>query len=111
MTTGPTPPVTSFTVSFPDPMCSAPDLASAFDTALRQVARALSDGMCTADGTPARPQLEQLRTELEAQRAIALDAGIVDPLWVRETVRRVADWSPESELSLLAALGAIARAR
>ena len=68
------------------------DLAAAFDAALRQV------------------ELERLRADLHAQRAAALEAGGVDPEWVRRTVRRVVEWTPETELALVAALGAIARA-
>lgn len=86
------------------------DLAAAFDDALGQVERALAGGMATRDGGPARPQLERLRGEIEAQRHVAAAAGVPDPIWVRRTVRWVAGWAPETELSLLAALGRIARA-
>ena len=92
-------------------MTVTPDLASTFDAALRQVQHAHDEGMRTAWGDSARPQLQQLRADLEAQRAFALKSGAVDPTWVRDVVRRVAEWTPESELSLLAALGAIARVR
>ena len=86
------------------------DLAAAFDAALRQVERALGDDMHTPAGASARPELERLRDDLHAQRAAALEAGGVDPEWVRRTVRRVVEWTPETELVLVAALGAIARA-
>lgn len=94
---------------------TAPDdaLAAAFDHALRQVDRALAgaDAMHTADGEPARPRLVQLRDALATERESARARGHVDPEWVRATVRDVAAWTPDSELSLLAALGGIARVK
>lgn len=86
------------------------DLDSAFAAALEQVARAQETGLRTADGEPAADQLEQLRTELETERAVAAGRGTADPKWVRRVVRWVAEWTPETDLTLLAALGAIARA-
>jgi hypothetical protein len=88
----------------------APELTAALDTALRQVDRALAADMRTRTGSSARPQLEQLRAELRARRADADRAIAVDAEWLRETVRGVVAWAPESELTLVAALGAIARA-
>jgi hypothetical protein len=86
------------------------DLAAAFDAALRQVERALGDDMRTLAGASARPELERLRAELHAQRGAAVAAGGADPEWVRRTVRDVVAWAPETELPLVAAIGAIARA-
>jgi hypothetical protein len=92
---------------------SSPDnaLATAFDHAIAQVERAIAGGEArTADGEPATPRLAELRAALVAERSAALRRGGVDPTWVRDTVRAVAAWTPDSELALLAALGGIARA-
>lgn len=85
-------------------------LAAAFDRAIRQVERAIAGDLRTASGEPAVPELEQLRDDLLSKREAALARGEVDAAWVRRTVRWVAGWTPEAELPLLAALGAIARA-
>ena len=90
-------------------MTSGP-IAAAFDHALQQVDRAIAAGMPTATGEPAAPELARLRTALVTAREAAVARGHVDRDWVRDTVRAVAAWTPESELSLLAALGGIARA-
>ena len=88
-------------------------LAAAFDHAISQVDRALAsggDGGSTASGEPAAPYLARLRAALVQEREAALARGAVDGAWVRETVRAVAEWTPHTELALLAALGGIARA-
>jgi len=85
-------------------------LAAAFDHAIAQVDRALAAELRTGAGEPAAPELARLRALLVAERAAAVARGGVDREWVRETVRAVAAWTPDSELSLLAALGGIARA-
>ena len=91
-------------------MPAAPELIAALDAALRQVDRALAADMRTRAGDSARPQLEQLRTELRARRDAAAETASVDAHWLRDTVRSVAGWAPDTELTLIAALGAIARA-
>ena len=88
----------------------AADLESAFDTALRHVQRSISSGMKTSGGSSARPQLETLETKLRRERAKALELGIVDHEWFQKTVRWVVEWVPETDLTLVAALGRIARA-
>jgi hypothetical protein len=85
-------------------MVSAPSLAGAFAAALRAVERRLSDG-----GEHA-VKLAQLRDALHAERDAALARGAPDPAWVRRIVRDVAAWAPDDDLTLLAALGGIARA-
>ena len=65
--------------------------------------------MKTSDGSSAQPQLETLETELKRERAKALTMGTVDRVWLQKTVRWVVEWVPEKELTLLAALGQIAR--
>ena len=92
-------------------MAKPADLESAFDTALRHVQRSISSGMKTSSGSSARPQLEALETELRRERVKALELGIVDREWLQKTVRGVVEWVPEKELTLVAALGAIARTR
>jgi hypothetical protein len=66
--------------------------------------------MQTSGGSSARPQLETLETELKNERAKALQRGTVDREWLQKTVRSVVEWVPDKELTLLAALGQIARA-
>jgi hypothetical protein len=76
------------------------------DAALRAVDQALTSGMRTISGAPATPHLERLRDGLLAMRA-----GVaVDPVELRAMIRAVADWTPELEVTLLSALGAVARA-
>jgi hypothetical protein len=91
-------------------MPAAPELIAAFDAALRQVDRAVAADMRTRTGKPAREQLDRLRTELLARRDAAVETAAVDPDWVRDAVRGVVGWAPETELTLIAALGGIARA-
>ena len=83
----------------------------AFQRALEVVDRAVLSNLIAADGEPAAPHLERLRARLIAERDIAIARGSVDPVWVRSVVRWVAEWAPESDITLLAALGAIARAK
>jgi len=87
-----------------------PDLESAIDKALTQVRRALASGMETMDGSSARPQLETLERELAAQKAFVSKRGSVDREWLQTTIRWVIEWVPDDELTLVASLGAIARA-
>jgi hypothetical protein len=82
-------------------------LDAAIDAAMRAVERALAKNMEAADGTPARPRLERLRGELLVMR----HRGTVDSDKLRHLIRSVANWAPEDEVSLLASLGAVARAR
>jgi hypothetical protein len=86
-----------------------PDLEGAIDKALTQVQRALASGMETTDGSSARPQLEKLGHELADQRSYASDHGSIDREWLQTTIRWVVEWVPDDELTLVAALGAIAR--
>jgi hypothetical protein len=86
------------------------DLEVAFDEALRQVERSLAGGLETNDGDSARSQLEKLERELRRERDHALIRGHVDREWFTQTVRWVTEWVPETEITLIAALGRIARA-
>lgn len=67
-------------------------------------------GMRTIAGEPAAAHLEKLQQELTLERARALERGGLDREWFQKTVRDLIEWAPETELSLVAALGRIARA-
>lgn len=86
-----------------------PQLQLAFDLALARIERLLANDMKTVRGLSARPQLEKLEKELKHERAAALERQTVDREWLQKTVRWVAEWVPDKELALLAALGGIAR--
>jgi hypothetical protein len=86
------------------------DLESAFDKALTQIRRSISSGMKTSGGSSARPQLETLETELKREQVKALERGGVDREWLQKTVRWVVEWVPDTNLTLVAALGRIVRA-
>jgi hypothetical protein len=79
---------------------------AALDAALRAADAALAGGMRTASGASASPQLEQLRAGLLAMRG----RGSVDAGELRTMIRAVAEWAPEQDVTLLSALGAVARA-
>lgn len=81
----------------------------AFDEVLKAVERALESGMQSATGRDARVELESLRSELQSERASAVERGSVDREWLRAIVQDVAAWTPQTELALLAALGRLAR--
>jgi hypothetical protein len=65
--------------------------------------------MTTIDGSPARPLLDRLEEELKIQRSDAIARGAIDRDWFQRTVRWMDEWVPESEITLIAALGRIAR--
>lgn len=87
------------------------ELELAFDSAIAQTRKYLDSGMTTAAGESARPRLEELQHELEHQRARAAETGAVDQQWLQTTVREIVKWLPDSELTLIAALGRIARVK
>lgn len=86
------------------------DLENAFDAALTHVTRLIRTDMKTADGNSARTQLEELEKQLKRERAKAVERRTIDREWFQKTVRWVVEWVPDDELTLVAALGAIARA-
>ena len=63
-----------------------------------------------AGGRVEGAELRRLLEELGARRAMAAEGRGLDREWAGRTVRWVAGWLPESELPLLARLGAIVRA-
>jgi len=90
-------------------MAGTAELESAFDAAIAQIRSTIEAGMQTATGDDARSQLEHLSQELVRQRQLSVDSGSVDRDWLQKTIRWVADWAPETDLTLIAALGRIAR--
>jgi hypothetical protein len=82
----------------------------AFEAALTHVERSLATGLKTINGDSARPELEKLAQDLRLQRDRALERGAVDRVWFQQTVRWVTEWVPDTEITLIAALGRIARA-
>ena len=85
------------------------ELEIAFDAALTEVRKCKGAGMIAIDGNSAAEYLEQLGEELTAERARAIERGAVDREWFQKTVRWLVQWVPESDLTLIAALGRIAR--
>jgi hypothetical protein len=85
------------------------ELVGAFDVAIAQTRKCLEAGMTTSNGESARRHLEVLQQELEREREHAVEAGAVDREWLQKTVRALVEWVPETELTLIAALGIIAR--
>ena len=81
----------------------------AFESALRHVERSLATGMKTMNGDSARPQLKKLERELRLQHDRARNRGTVDRDWFQQTVRWVTEWVPDTEITLIAALGRIVR--
>jgi hypothetical protein len=86
------------------------ELESAFDAAIAQTRKSIQTGMTTIRGEPAGPYLEKLEEELKLERPQALTRGAADREWFQRTVRGLIEWVPETELTLIAALGRIARA-
>jgi hypothetical protein len=90
-------------------LAKAQELEVAFGAALTHVERSLANGMKTMNGNSARPQLEKLQRELRLQRDQARNSGTVDRDWFQQTVRWVTEWVPDTEITLIAALGRIVR--
>jgi hypothetical protein len=88
----------------------ASDLTAAFDAALSLVQRSIATGMTTIDGAAAREHLARLQQQLVVERQRATECGSLDGAWLQSTVRWVTEWAPDSEISIIAALGRIARA-
>lgn len=91
-------------------MSTTAELESAFDAAIAQARKSIKAGMKAVGGEPAGPYLEKLEEELKLERARAVQRRAVDREWFQRTVRGLIEWLPETELTLIAALGRIARA-
>lgn len=85
-------------------------MGKAFDAAITQVGKCVRAGMKAVGGESAEPYLQKLEGELKAERERALQRGTVDREWFQNTVRWLVEWVPETELTLIAALGQIVRA-
>ena len=90
-------------------MSGKAELESAFNAAIAQIRSTIEAGMQTATGGDARSNLEHLSQELVHQRERSVATGSVDREWLQKTIRWVADWAPATDLTLMAALGRIAR--
>jgi hypothetical protein len=90
-------------------LTSSSELEAAFDAAIAQAQQAANDDMVTLSGEPARPQLDALIRNLEVERAKAVERGSIDREWFQTTLRWVVEWAPETDLTLIAALGRITR--
>jgi hypothetical protein len=82
------------------------DVTHAIDAAVRAADKAMAGDMQTLDGRPAAQHLERLKQDLLAMR----ERGAVGAEELRTMIRDVASWAPEDDVSLLSALGVIARA-
>jgi hypothetical protein len=85
------------------------ELKSAFTAAIEQTHKCLAAGMIAIDGQPARSQLERLANALELERDRSDNRGTVDREWIQTTVRWLVEWIPDTDLTLIAAIGRIAR--
>ena len=92
-------------------MINTPALAEAFDRAIDEVMKCKAVGMTSVDGSSAAKNLDRLEAELTAERARALERGSVDNRWFQTTIRWLVEWVPETDLTLIAALGRIVRAK
>jgi hypothetical protein len=92
-----------------EPLAKPSDLESAFDEAIAHTREWMAAGMTTINGDDAHAQLERLADELTVERERAIERRAIDRAWVQNTVRWLVEWAPESDLTLIAALGRIAR--
>jgi hypothetical protein len=90
-------------------MINEKSLEAAIENALGAIDRARASGMRTSSGESADAKLDRLRADLVLEAAALREAGSVNADRIRAMIRSVADWAPESDVSLLSALGAIAR--
>lgn len=92
-------------------MTDRPELDEAFDDALDAVRSCRASEMTCVDGSSAEGNLNRLEQELVEERTRAVQRGSVDKDWFQKTVRWLVEWAPENDLTLIAALGGIARAK
>ena len=91
-------------------MAKGSEIESAFEAAITETRKQMTAGMTTVSGEKAHTHLEKLAEELDLERQRAVDRGNVDRDWVQKTVRWLVEWVPETEPTLIAAMGRIARA-
>jgi hypothetical protein len=92
-------------------MIDKPELDEAFQTAIAAIGNCRAAGMTSIDGSSAVANLDRLEQDLIDERSRALERGSMDKDWFQKTVRWLVEWIPETELTLIAALGRIARAK
>ncbi len=92
-------------------MIDKPELEEAFDAAVTAAGNCRAAGIVCVDGSSAEANLERLEAELVEEKTRAIERGSVDREWFQKTVRWLVEWVPETELTLIAALGRIARAK
>ena len=92
-------------------MTDKPQLDEAFKDALDAVRNCRASEMTCVDGSSAERNLVRLEKELSDERTRAMARGSVDKDWFQKTVRWLVEWAPENDLTLIAALGGIARAK
>lgn len=87
------------------------ELRNAFDAAIKATTKCRAAGMKCLDDSSAAANLQKLEDELAAERDRAVSRGSIDQEWFQKMVRWLVEWVPETELTLIAALGRIARAK
>jgi hypothetical protein len=92
-------------------MTDKPELDEAFQNAIAVIRNCRAAGMTCVDGSSAAANLDRLEHDLVDERSQALERGSMDKDWFQKTVRWLVEWVPETELTLIAALGRIARAK
>lgn len=88
-----------------------PELIRAFAAALEATRHARAANMTCIDGRSADANLAQLERELLAEQERSSSRETVDSEWFQKTVRWLVEWVPETDLTLIAALGRIVRAK
>ena len=91
-------------------MSATAELESAFDAAIAQARKSIEADLRAVGRESAIPYLESLEQQLILERARAVKRGSIDRDWFQRTVRGLVEWVPETELTLIAAFGRIARA-
>ena len=92
-------------------MIDKPELDEAFQRAIEVARNCRSAGMTCVDGSSAVANLDRLEQDLVKERSRARDRGSVDKDWFQKTLRWLVEWIPETDTTLIAALGRIARAK
>src|SRR6476469_6255172 len=92
-------------------MTDKPELNEAFQRAIEVARNCRAAGMTCVDSSSALANLDRLEQDLIAERSRALERGSVDKDWFQKTLRWLVEWIPETDTTLIAALGRIARAK
>ena len=92
-------------------MIDKPYLDEAFQRAIEVARNCRAAGMTCIDGSSAVANLDRLERDLVDERSRALERGSVNKDWFQKTLRWLVEWVPETDTTLIAALGRIARAK